>query len=129
MIRSGMTDFITAIVTLPMPFIPIWAVIMSHKVIDELDRIFSRSSFVQKDIAWMKTLGVAGKVMYCGSVFGLCVNRRFCVRKGWVLEEEILAVPLRVKKLLYPPFIICGVWTLLLTICYLLIWMPIKDAR
>lgn len=129
MIRSGMTDFITAIVILPMPFIPIWAMIVSHKLVDELDRIFVRSSFVQKDIAWMKTLGVAGEVMYCGSVFGLCINRRFCIRKGWVLEEEVLAVPVKIKKMLYPPFIACGVWTLLLTVCYLLIWMPIKDAR
>ena len=129
MIRSGMTDFITAIVVLPMPFMPIWAMIVSHQLIDKLDRIFARSSFVQKDIAWMKTLGVAGEVMYCGSVVALCVNRRFCVRKGWVFEEEILAVPLKMKKILYPPFIACGVWTLLSAICYLLIWMPIRDVR
>jgi hypothetical protein len=129
MIRSGVTDFITAIVILPMPFIPIWAMMVSHKLVDELDRIFARSSFVQKGIAWMKTLGVAGAVMYCGSVFGLCINHRFCIRKGWVLEEEVLAVSVKIKKIMYPPFIACGVWTLLLTVCYLWIWMPIKDAR
>jgi len=123
-----MTDFITAIVILPMPFMPIWAMIVSHKLIGKLDRIFARSSFVQEDIAWMKALGVAGEVMYCGSVFALCVNRRFCIRKGRVFEEEVSAVSSKIKKILYPPFIACGVWTLLSAICYMLIWMPMKDV-
>lgn len=109
MIRSGVTDLITMIVTLPLPFIPLWTAIASHKLIDDLDTIFSRSSFVRKDIAWMRGLGIVGEVMYCSSIFALCINWRFCIRRGWIIESEVLAVSKRQKMILYPPFIACWV--------------------
>jgi hypothetical protein len=129
MIRSGVTDLITIIVTLALPFIPLWTAIASHKLIDELDTIFSRSSFVRKDIAWMRGFEVVGEVMYCSSIFALCINWRFSIRRGWIIESEVLAVSKRQKMILYPPFIACWVWMLALIACKLLIWGPIKGAR
>jgi hypothetical protein len=124
MIRSGVTDSITMIVTLPLPFIPLWTAIASHKVIDDLDTISSRSSFVRKNIAWMRGLGIVGEVMYCSSIFALCINWRFCIRRVWIIESEVLAVSKRQKTILYPPFVACWVWMLALIACNFLIWAP-----
>lgn len=129
MIRSDVTDIITIAVMVPMPFVSIWVVFASHKLASKLEAVFERSPLVLENKKWMRRLGLAGDVIFCSSIFSLCINCRFCIWKGWVLEKEVLAVSNKLKMALYPPFIACWVWMLALIACKLLVWGPMETAR
>lgn len=126
MIRENITTLISVITITPLPFIAVWVLVVSQKLASRLEPIFEISPLVLESKCWMKHMGLVGKVLFCSSIFAICINCRFCIWKGWVDEKEVLAVTPELKLALYPPFMACGIWTLALIACDYFIWSPAR---
>jgi hypothetical protein len=116
MSRLNVADVINMIIMLPSPFIAIWSMIVCYKTVDQLESALGSSRLVIENKAWMKTYGLAGKVLRCGVILAICMYPKPYVRDGSVVEEEVLAIPKALKKKLYPPFVICTVWSIALIV-------------
>jgi hypothetical protein len=122
MSRTAFTDIVTLMVVGPLPLIALWSAIVSHRMVAKLESVWVRSKFVNENKGVMKGLGIAGKIMLCGSVCAILICPKSFVRDGSVLQEEVDAVPKEWKMTVYPPFIASGIWTVALFICGVFVW-------
>jgi hypothetical protein len=112
--KLDVADVVNMIIMLPSPFIAIWSMIVCYKTVDQLESVFESSRLVMENKAWMNKFGFAGKVWRCGAILAICMYPGPYVRDGSVVEEEVLAIPKALKRKLYPPFVICTVWSVAL---------------
>lgn len=112
--KPDVADVVNMIIMLPSPFIAIWSMIVCYKTVDQLESVFESSRLVMENKAWMNKFGFAGKVWRCGAILAICMYPKPYVRDGSVVEEEVLAIPKALKRKLYPPFVICTVWSVAL---------------
>ena len=87
------------------PVVLIWVAIVTHRNLENLEAVFSRSALVEYNQIMFGRWGFPGRVVRCGAIFMACIRPNWHMAKGFLERDDLRGMTKRMKLTLYPPFI------------------------
>lgn len=87
----------------------VWVFLFSNRYTEIIESYLDRSKFVANNREAFSGLGLIGKVLRCGSVATMFLIPRLCEKRGLIEKDELLNLPLDLKRKLIAPWIVGGV--------------------
>ena len=87
----------------------VWIFLFSSRYTEIIESYLGRSKFVVNNREAFSGLGLIGKVLRCGSIATIFLIPRLCEKRGLIEKDELLNLPLDLKRKLIAPWIVGGV--------------------
>jgi hypothetical protein len=82
-----------------------WMLVFSHLCTERVESFLSKSKFVANNRVVLSGFGLIGKVLRSGAIALMFLIPRLCERRGLIEKDELLNLPLDLKRKLLAPWI------------------------
>jgi hypothetical protein len=82
-----------------------WMLVFSHLRTELVEGYLSKSKFVASNRAMLSGFGLIGKVLRSGAIALMFLIPRLCERRGLIEKDELLNLPLDLKRKLLAPWV------------------------